>query len=146
MPSDVPDIAHIARLARATAMPWLPVLHSEEGDRKFHMRRVLPETDDIVRVAEVKGVVAGFIIYTSEWVDHLYIHPDHWFTGLGSRLLLHAQNQSNNLQLWVFERNLAAQKFYLRRGLLAEERTDGSGNEEKCADVRMRWAKAKSSK
>lgn len=134
---DVPEIALISKQARARAMPWLPVLHTLDGDISFFSRRVLP--NETVEVVEAENRIAGFIAYADGWINHLYLHPDFWRIGLGSRLLHRAQNQSDNLQLWVFERNLAAQYFYMKHGFVEETRTDGSGNEENCPDVRLRW-------
>ena len=136
--SDAPDIAAIARLARATAMPWLPVLHTIEGDISFYSRRVLPELR--VELAERDGQICGFSGVEDDWLSQLYIHPDHWRTGLGSALLQRAMEGAEFLQLWVFEQNLAAQAFYAHHGFAEAERTDGANNEEKCPDVRMTWS------
>jgi ribosomal protein S18 acetylase RimI-like enzyme len=47
--------------------------------------------------------------------------------------------QPAGLQLWVFETNVGAQRFYRRHGFVEVERTDGAGNEEKAPDIRMAW-------
>lgn len=135
--ADAPTLAAIARIARATAMPWLPVLHSLEGDEKFHANRVVPQED--VVLAEIDDQILGFLARDGEWVDHLYIHPDHQGQGLGTAFIKRAQDRAEFLQLWVFERNTLAQAFYAKHGFVVAERTDGGGNEEKCPDVRMEW-------
>jgi hypothetical protein len=43
------------------------------------------------------------------------------------------------LQLWTFQSNVRAHKFYERHGFIAVETTDGSGNEEQAPDVRYVW-------
>ncbi|OAN76452.1 hypothetical protein A8B78_02930 [Jannaschia sp. EhC01] len=134
---DVVAIADISRLARTTAMPWLPVLHSIEGDRKFFGTRVLPQ-DDVV-VAETDGVIAGFMARHGNWIEHLYIAPAHQRQGLGAAFIARAQLQVPYLQLWVFARNHAAQAFYAAHGFVEVERTDGQNNEEKTPDIRMEW-------
>lgn len=134
--SDAPAIAAISRSARAAAMPWLPVLHSVEGDLTFFTRAV---TQYHVEVAEVDGAVAGFIALDDDWVDHLYIAPAHQGKGLGSALLTRAKARADFLQLWVFQQNIAAQGFYAKHGFAEVERTDGSTNEERCPDLRMTW-------
>lgn len=136
---DAPALAAIARIARTAAMPWLPVLHSIEGDRKFYAKRVVPQED--VVAAEVDGKIVGFMARDGDWVEHLYIHPDHQGQGLGTTFIQRAQGSVDFLQLWVFEQNALAQGFYSKRGFVEAERTDGSGNEEKCPDVRMEWRK-----
>ncbi|MDP9464580.1 MAG: GNAT family N-acetyltransferase, partial [Actinomycetota bacterium] len=40
------------------------------------------------------------------------------------------------LQLWTFESNDRARRFYERHGFTAVEFTDGAGNEERWPDVR----------
>jgi len=43
------------------------------------------------------------------------------------------------LSLWAFAANHGAIAFYGRAGFVEVLRTDGSGNEERQPDVRMRW-------
>jgi hypothetical protein len=49
---------------------------------------------------------------------------------------------ASGLQLWTFQRNTAARRFYGRLGFVAVEQTDGSRNEEDEPDVRYRWQPA----
>jgi GNAT superfamily N-acetyltransferase len=135
---DAPAVAAINRLATDKAMPWLPVLHSLEGDTKFFTRVVAEQT---FVVAEEGGVIVGFCGVHDGWVEHLYIHPEHQGRGLGSALMAWAKDGARHLQLWVFERNHAAQRFYAKHGFVEAERTDGRGNMEKTPDVRMTWAR-----
>jgi GNAT superfamily N-acetyltransferase len=118
-------------------MPWLPNLHSAAGDLKFFANRVIPNYT--VEVAETDGKIAGFVSYADDWVEQLYIDPPYWRNGFGSDLLARALDGVTYRQLWVFEQNSAAQKFYARHGFEVVERTDGSNNEEKCPDLRMEW-------
>ena len=43
------------------------------------------------------------------------------------------------LQLWTFQRNLSARRFYEARGFALVEQTDGARNEEKEPDARYLW-------
>ena len=43
------------------------------------------------------------------------------------------------MQLWTFQQNARARRFYEERGFRAVEFTDGEGNEEKTPDVRYEW-------
>lgn len=43
------------------------------------------------------------------------------------------------LQLWAFQRNLRAIKFYERHGFRLVRETDGSGNEEREPDALYAW-------
>jgi ribosomal protein S18 acetylase RimI-like enzyme len=65
--------------------------------------------------------------------------PGYQGQGVGSALLAVAQNASATLQLWTFQSNAGARRFYEGRGFIAVEQTDGSGNEEHEPDVRYRW-------
>jgi len=43
------------------------------------------------------------------------------------------------LQLWTFQVNDEARRFYGREGFVEVEHTDGAGNEEGEPDVRLEW-------
>lgn len=80
------------------------------------------------------------MVLADEWLDQLYVDPDHTGSGVGSKLLEAAKSARNGgLQLWTFESNSRAQRFYERHGFVAIERTDGSGNEERAPDIRYVW-------
>ncbi len=136
---DVPSIAAINRAARTSAMPWLPVLHTFDGDLKFFERIVLDPVE-VVDVVEIDDQVVGFMSVGGDWLEQLYIHPDHQRHCLGTAFIKRAQSGAKALQLWVFEQNTAAQNFYAVQGFEVAERTDGSNNEERCPDLRMTWS------
>lgn len=140
--SDAADIARIHRSARLAAMPWLPDLHTPEEDLAFFSEEVL--SNQTVLVFEDGGRVVGFIAFTPNWVHHLYIAPDHWARGCGSELLGLAQAGSVRLQLWAFQGNHRARRFYAKHGFQEVELTDGAGNQEKKPDVRLVWKAAAS--
>jgi ribosomal protein S18 acetylase RimI-like enzyme len=135
---DGPAVASVFTAARAL-MSYLPALHSAEEDIAFFSEQVLPSS--IVTVAESStGVVIGFSAVKDDWLDHLYVAPAHQRHGVGSSLLRAAMNDHPaGLSLWVFEENRGAQSLYSRVGFEVVERTDGSRNEERQPDVRMRW-------
>ena len=122
--------------ARADALPYLPILHTPEEDLAFFGSLV---HEGHVTVAELDGRVAGFLALHDDWVEHLYIAPEAQGQGLGSALLSAAQQRSERLQLWVFQRNTRAIGFYAHHGFTVAERTDGSHNEERTPDARMVW-------
>ena len=135
--TDAIRIAQIHRLARSTAMPWLPVVHSPEEDLVFFSETVLP--NETVRLIEIETDIAGFIAFRGDWLNHLYVHPDFWGRGFGSQLLNDAKAASKRLQLWTFQGNNAARSFYELHHFSEVERTDGANNEELTPDVRMVW-------
>jgi GNAT superfamily N-acetyltransferase len=89
----------------------------------------------------------GFIGLSPGWLDHIYVDPDAQNSGIGTALLDHAKHlQPNGLQLWAFQRNDGAHRFYLRHGFHVAERTDGAENMEKEPDARYEWVGAGSSR
>ena len=60
--------------------------------------------------------------------------------GIGHRLIEMAKTCSGGeLQLWVFEPNKGAIRFYERHGFVTVRKTDGRENEEKVPDRLMAW-------
>lgn len=93
-----------------------------------------------VWVAEAAGQLVAVLVLADSWLDHLYVLPDHVGRGIGSTLLSLAKAlRPGGFDLWVFQTNAAALRFYLRRGLVEVERTGGAGNEERAPDIRLRW-------
>jgi putative acetyltransferase len=130
-------LAAVFRAARKDRLQFQLDLHDEDEDRRFLSGTVLPTNQ--VWVAESNGHLAGFIAFAAGWVNHLYVGPDFQRRGVGRRLLGIAKKSNVALQLWVFEVNDPAIRFYEREGFRVVERTDGAGNEAKMADVRMEW-------
>ena len=134
------DASAIAVLMRTTfrvSLPFLPDLHSAAQDLAYVSGHLIPDTT--VWVAEIDGVIAGYVAFRPDWIDHLYIHPDRQGQGIGPTLLAKALADGTAKQLWAFQQNTRARRFYEARGFQAVEFTDGSGNEEKTPDVRYEW-------
>ena len=139
-PDDADALADIHMTARATAMPWLPVLHDAAETRSWMRDVVLPA--EWVLVARVDGRPRGFIAVDSEgeWVEQLYVEPAAQGMGIGTRLLDAAKEHSGgHLSLYVFTRNTRARQFYERAGFVLVEQTDGADNEEREPDCIYRW-------
>ena len=130
-------LARTWRAARQEHLQFLNELHSEEEDRAYLANTVLPTQQ--VWIAEVGQVIAGFIAFGDGWVHHLYVAPQFQRQRIGSELLAIAKRSDPALQLWVFEFNLPAIRFYEREGFRIVERTDGKANEGDMPDVRMQW-------
>lgn len=139
-PDDAPALAVILRTCFRVNLPFLPELHTAEADRAFMAARLA--SGDPVWVAEDDGAAVGFIILREGWVDHLFIHPEWQGRGLGPKLLAKALEAGRPVQLWTFQQNVRARRFYEARGFRAVEFTDGEGNEEKTPDVRYLWEPA----
>jgi ribosomal protein S18 acetylase RimI-like enzyme len=82
----------------------------------------------------------GFASVQSGVLEHLYVSPQLQGHGLGALLLAAAKEESpRGLRLHVFQRNLAARRFYERRGFKLVELRDGSSNEEGEPDAVYEW-------
>ena len=137
---DAATIARIHREARREAMPYLPHLHSDEDTVAWVREIVLPAQD--VWVAVLGERIIGYVAINGETVAGLYVDPCFQRRGVGSALLRLAMDRSGaTLDLWTFQRNLHARRFYEAHGFRAVELTDGASNEEREPDVRYRWTR-----
>lgn len=135
--SDVAAIAEIFGQARAM-MVYLPPLHSR-GELLTYFARELAEHRCVVVANDQEAV--GFVIFDQHFVRHLYVRADHARQGLGSALLEWTKSQSRGqLELWTFQKNLTARRFFERHGLSCVEETDGATNEEQVPDARYVWS------
>lgn len=119
-------------------LTFLPKLHTIEEDRRFIANVILRECE--VTVAEHRNAIVSFLARDNEEVRLLHTHPDFVGRGAGALLLESAKNTGvAALELWCFQANVGARRFYERHGFRAIAFTDGEGNEEKTPDVRYRW-------
>jgi GNAT superfamily N-acetyltransferase len=129
--NDVEEIVAIFEPSFAT-LDFLPELHTHEEHLAWFEGRL--REDD----AYLLG--SGFAILHGDWLTHLYVHPDAIGTGIGHALFAHVTTlRPEGFQLWVFQQNERARRFYEAHGAVAVEFTDGSGNEERTPDVRYEW-------
>ena len=141
--NDASDCAHVYLRSRAYGLPTVPVVHDVRDVRRWMSDDVVGRTD--MWVAEVDGTVVGLMVLGegrggAGWIDHLYLDPAWMGRGLGDRFVaLAKERRAGGLQLWTFQANGPAQRFYARHGFTAEEFGDGRGNEERAPDVRMAW-------
>ncbi|WP_087003410.1 GNAT family N-acetyltransferase [Rhizobium sullae] len=119
--------AIILRTAFDERLPWLAGLHTPAEDRAYFRERVFSE-------CEVWGAVdeelVGFIAFRTDWIDQLYVLPSWHGQGAGDALLEVAKGAASSLQLWTFQKNTPARRFYEKRGFVLVNATDGSDNEE----------------
>lgn len=153
--ADAQAIATVLLRARsaAVAVGAMPAAVHPASDMLRHVREdllarrevwvaeaaVTSPTDAGPPVAEAAEVVAVMAL-DAEWLDDLYVAPGHAGQGVGSALLQLAKAlRPTGFDLWVFEVNAPARRFYEHHGLVELERTDGSGNDEKAPDCRYGW-------
>ena len=132
--------AQVHRAAFDHALPWLTGLHTPEEDRWFYRECVF--TTCQVHGAFEGGGLTGIIAFRTDWIDQLYVLPEAQGLGVGSELLQIAKRAFDRLQLWTFQRNVRARRFYEARGFALLEETDGAGNEEKEPDARYLWTRS----
>ena len=137
--TDMDAAAAVHRAAFDHALPWLAGLHTPEEDRQFFRTRLF-------RACEVWGAadgaeLAGIIAFREGWIDQLYVLPTTQRRGIGTELLDVAKSKFARLQLWTFQRNAQARRFYEARGFVLVEETDGAGNEEREPDARYLWSR-----
>jgi GNAT superfamily N-acetyltransferase len=135
--NDMDQVAVVQRRSRDHALPWINVLHTPEQDRWFFREHVF-KTCQLWGYFE-DGELAGFVAFREGWIDHLYVLPTSQHHGIGSALLQVAQSKMRNLNLWTFQRNATARRFYEKRGFALIKETDGSGNEESEPDALYAW-------
>jgi GNAT superfamily N-acetyltransferase len=131
---DASAIADVILAARRT-MTYVPL--DEEGARNF-FTNIAPDRYRF-QVAEVDSQVVGLAAIEDgdDFLHHLYIHPDHHRRGIGTTLLAWAiSERPEGLQLWCFQENAIARRFYEGHGFVNVQETDGSGNMERTPDVR----------
>ena len=123
--------------ARAAALHAgsIPAGVHDDDDVRDHFAAHIAE-DCELWVAEHDGALAGILVLDGEFVDQLYVEPDLTGRGIGSALLAVAKRERpQGLQLWTFQSNTGAQRFYERHGFVAVRRTDGRDNEERAPDI-----------
>jgi len=119
-------------------LTFLPMLHTPEENRRF-IENVILRTC-AVTVAEDDGGIVSFLARADEEIRLLYTHPACIGSGAGSLLIDAAKACGvDALELWCFQANQRARRFYEARGFRAIRFTDGADNEEKTPDVRYRW-------
>ena len=135
--TDMGAAAQVHRAAFDHAMPWLVGLHTPDEDRWFYREHVLATCRVWGRFDA--DVLNGIIAFRDGWVEQLYVLPAAQGRGFGTELLDVAKQPSERLELWTFQRNALARRFYEVRGFTMIEQTDGARNEEKEPDARYLW-------
>jgi GNAT superfamily N-acetyltransferase len=137
-PEDATALAATWLRSRHASVPDIPSpVHSDAEVSEWFETVVLPERE--TWVIENDDTVVALLVLEAGWVDQLYVDPDFTGRGLGSCLLAVAKAVSPaGLDLWTFQANTRARRFYERHGFIAVAVTDGE-NEEGAPDVRYRW-------
>lgn len=109
---------------------WLPVLTSAAAARyraEDRGARYVEDSLEAFRVAEIAGVVTGFVHWQGDFVEGLHVHGDHRRQGIG-RLLMDCAERAMAMEGFAAARletdsfNVASQAFYLGRGYAEQAR------------------------
>ena len=146
---DAAAVAEVYLRSLRIALPRIADIHSDESIRHWVVEHIMKEheiwvgVDGHDRLVGMLGLgppdpTANDTIHA--WIQYLYLDPSVIGLGLGAQFIELAKERfTEGLQLWAFQVNEAAQRFYARHGFVEVERTDGSGNDEQEPDVRMTW-------
>jgi len=117
------------------------MLHTAAEYHSFIANVILRDCE--VTVAEDKSGIVSFLARRGEEVRLLYTRPDHIGHGAGTQLVEAAKKSGvEALELWCFQANHRARRFYEARCFRPIRFTDGADNEEKTPDIRYRWERA----
>ncbi|CDZ77804.1 putative acetyltransferase [Legionella massiliensis] len=140
--ADVNAIANVYLFSRKKLVSFAPLIHSDESIYQW-IREVLLLEEQVI-VAEEMRVIIGMMSLTNDAgigrIQQLYILPDSVRRGVGSLMINKAKSiLGSPIQLYTFQENIGARRFYERHGFQAIKFDDGSDNEEKCPAVLYEW-------
>lgn len=150
-PDDGPDGIAIRRASQddapAVADVFLAAFHSTYDFALAHADEQVRDwlTNVVVTrmetwVAEAGGRVIAMIVLADGWIEQLYVDPAWHRRGIGGRLVgLAKSRQPDGLDLYTFQVNERARRFYEGHGFVVAALGDGSTNEERQPDVRYEW-------
>ncbi|POX53331.1 hypothetical protein C3489_16005 [Streptomyces sp. Ru71] len=137
-PADAEDVAGVYLRSFAAALPGVVRAHTDDEVRGWFRAVVVPALE--TWVAEADGRVVGLMVLDDRELAQLYLEPGVRGRGIGDRFVaLAKERRPGGLELWSFQVNAPARRFYERHGFVAAEFTDGSRNEEREPDVRYVW-------
>jgi GNAT superfamily N-acetyltransferase len=138
-PEDFDPVTDLWRRARVHAYGDFQVRkgHTVEEDRDY-FRRVIQVKNDLW-VAEVDEHPAAFMAIAGDFVEQLFVAPEHQRRGVGAALLAHARELSPvGLRLFTFQFNASARAFYEKNGFVVA-RLGVSPPPESEPDVEYHW-------
>lgn len=137
---DAAAAAEVYLRARHAAVPVIPALVHDNDDVRRWFRDVVAVQRELWVAVDSEAGVVGLCVLDGDWLDQLYVEPGLTGRGIGLALLEQAERERpDGLQVWAFQSNVRALRFYARHGFTEVERTDGHGNEEGAPDVRLAW-------
>lgn len=141
-PQDFDAVTILWRLAREKSVPEFQRQkgHFFYEDREYFSGKILQR--DKVWVAELDERPVAFMAMENDFIDQLYVHPDHWRQGIGEALLNFAKSRyPEHLWLYTLQVNVNARAFYEKNGFVAEKfgYSDLPENE---PDIQYHWRRS----
>jgi len=115
---------------------WMPRIHTRAEDIGFCASMI---DRGWMTIAERDGDVVGFLARNGSKVNALYVANAAQGSGFGKALLDGAKAGREALELWTFQANAGARRFYLREGFREVRTTEGQANDEGLPDVFLQW-------
>lgn len=138
--ADAKEAADVFISSRRSALPTVNFPYSDDSVRGYVRDIFIGRTEAWVAVDG--ATIVAVMSLKPGWVEQLYVATDAQGRGIGRQLLELAKERSDGqLQLWTFQVNDRARRFYERNGFTIAELTDGQGNQEREPDVRYAWSR-----
>ena len=119
------DFDAVTILWRISREKSIPEFQLEKGhfffeDRDYFQKQIIKNNQIWVVVSQNYPV--GFMAMNNDFVDQLYIDPDHQRRGIGRSLLKLARERSpEHVWLYTLQVNASARSFYEKNGFVAEK-------------------------
>lgn len=140
-PEDSDAVTILWRISREKSLPEFQSLkgHFFYEDQGYFRDHILKENKVWVVETDLRPV--AFMAMKAEFIDQLYVHPDHQKRGIGKTLLNHARQLSpEHVWLYTLQINTTARVFYEKNGFIAEK-FGVSPPPESEPDVEYHWRK-----
>lgn len=145
VPGDAVALTDVYLRSFRAALPHVRLAHSDDAIGEWMLAIVIAERE--TWLVDVDSQPVGFLSLdlrsdaAPSALDHLYLAPEWRGHGFGDLFVTLAKRlRPTGLELWTFQANTAARRFYARHGFVEVELTDGSDNEEGEPDARLVWA------
>jgi len=119
------DFDAVTILWRISREKSIPEFQLEKGhfffeDRDYFQKQIVKNNQ--IWVVESQNYPVGFMAMNNDFVDQLYIDPNHQRRGIGRSLLNLARERSpDHVWLYTLQVNASAREFYEKNGFVAEK-------------------------
>jgi L-amino acid N-acyltransferase YncA len=130
---------------QSLALGFIPKGIHPLDDMRRWMGDIVFASQEVWVAERADGALVGLLVLRQpDWLEHLYIDASATGQGLGARMLDVARSELTGaqIQLWTFQANVGARRFYERNGFVPVQMTDGD-NEEQAPDVRYAWRRVR---